>query len=32
MSEKPKLENLNVLSNFLINAIANNPDICESYL
>ncbi len=31
MSERPKLENLNVLSNFLINAIANDPDICEPF-
>ena len=31
MSEKPKLETLNVLSNFLMNAIANDPDICEPF-
>ncbi len=31
MVEKPKLENLNVLSNFLMNAIANDPDVCEPF-
>ena len=31
MLEKPKLESLNVLSNFLMNAIANDPDICEPF-
>ena len=31
MSERPKLENLNVLNNFLINAIANDPDVGEAF-
>ena len=31
MSKKPKLETLDVLSNFLMNAIANDPDICEPF-
>ena len=31
MSERPKLENLNVLNNFMINAIANDPDVGEPF-
>ena len=31
MLKRPKLENLNVLSNFLINAIANDPDVAEPF-
>ena len=31
MIEKLKLETLNVLSNFLMIAIANDPDICEPF-
>ena len=31
MSERPKLENLNVLNNFMINAIANDPDVAEPF-
>ena len=31
MFKQPKLENLNVLNNFLINAIANDPDVAEPF-
>ena len=31
MSKMPKLETLDVLSNFLMNAIVNDPDICEPF-
>ncbi|MBR3762299.1 MAG: hypothetical protein IKK59_06105 [Lachnospiraceae bacterium] len=31
MFKKQKLETLDVLSNFLMNAIANDPDICEPF-
>ena len=31
MSTRPKLEELNVLDDFMLNAIANNPDVGESF-
>ncbi len=31
MSKRPKLEELNVLDNFLLNAIVNDPDVGEAF-
>ncbi len=31
MSKRPKLEELNVLDDFLLNAIANDPDVGEAF-